>query len=355
MAYTEILKAMQNEYAALTGCSADSAGDIGIRIKILAGELAKLYDRCSQLQKNAFPDSATGQWLDKHAKVKNLERKPKIKSRGKLLFSRDLPASSNITIPKGTICQTDSVDGITFVTTEDGVILSGTTDAVVSAESFEGGADKNVAAGAVNLFVTMIQGISTVSNITPFDGGADVEDDLSLRERLLSSYKNNSNGTNSAYYYRVAMEHPEVYSAQIIPRSGGRGKVAVVVAAKGGSLPQAAINDLQKLLKEKREIGVDVQVSSAVVKNVDVDISVLPAVGYENDGTVLDRVEDAIRQTVLGQKVGESLQIKDLYKNLLEIDGVGNFKILSPSDDVAVALNELVVLNGANVKVMGNS
>lgn len=352
MTYTDILRDMQNKYTSLTGCVPDDAGDIGIRFKVLAGEIADLYKDYTGIIQNAFPDTAEGEYLEKHAMIKNITRKPKINSRGMLKFSRDLPATSAITIPEGTICQTDSVQSIMFVTVQDGVIAAGKTEVEIPAMSMEGGSDKNVASGAVNLFATLIQGVSGVSNPVPFQGGSDEESDSSLRERLLSSYRHISNGANSAYYYQVAMEHPEVHSAKIIPRNLGRGTVAVVVAGKGVVLTQSVIKELQELFREKREIGVDVNVSSAVIKKVAIEVEYEGTQNERND--IASAINSAVKKTVLEQKVGEPLKLMDIYKSLIDLTGLTNFKVKSPSGDVSVQLNELVVLDGLSVSFVGN-
>ena len=55
--YDEILQRMQETFAQQAGFQADDASDIGIRLKVLAGEI---YSACSQaefLKRQAFPQT----------------------------------------------------------------------------------------------------------------------------------------------------------------------------------------------------------------------------------------------------------------------------------------------------------
>lgn len=354
MIYKEILSEMESEYTHRTGCVPNSAGDIGIRLKIIAKQLADLYNYCLNIRDRAFPDTATGDSLDHLSSLRNITRKPRLRSYGKLRFTRDTPAMSNIVIPKGTVCQTDSVSGIMFSTTEDGVIGVGDTSVDVEAESVDGGKDKNVGANSINLFVTMIQGVSYVTNPSYFSGGSDVESDKSLRKRLVESYKNISNGTNSAFYYNIAMDQEDVHSVKVIPRSGGRGKVAVIVAGKGTDIKQSTIRDLETIFNAKREIGVDVMVASAQLKSADIVLDIWGDEELDDSEVLSVEIQKVIEETLDAQLVGEPLKISTLYKALCFVDGLKNFKVISPSDDISSQLNELIVKGDIRINFMGN-
>ena len=58
MAYTynEILERMNDKFEELSGYSPDRASDIGIRIKLLAGELYSLCTEIDGIKKQMFPN-----------------------------------------------------------------------------------------------------------------------------------------------------------------------------------------------------------------------------------------------------------------------------------------------------------
>ena len=71
---------MRETFSDKAGFSPDDASDIGIRLKVLAGEI---YSACSQaefLKRQAFPQTAEGDFLDLHARQRGISRKPAIPS-----------------------------------------------------------------------------------------------------------------------------------------------------------------------------------------------------------------------------------------------------------------------------------
>ena len=104
MTYEEILKRMQAKYEEETGAKPEDSADIGIRLKVLAGEIHRVMAEMEWLRRQAFPQTAVGEELDKHAAQRGLERIAAQKAKGVLTFSRSTPLSYDVTLPKGTIC-----------------------------------------------------------------------------------------------------------------------------------------------------------------------------------------------------------------------------------------------------------
>lgn len=90
-AYSEILERMQTEFEKNAGYVPDDASDISIRMKTLAGEIFSLESSLDFLKRQMFPTTATGEYLDKHAEMRGLKRKPAIKASGKLMFYVERP------------------------------------------------------------------------------------------------------------------------------------------------------------------------------------------------------------------------------------------------------------------------
>lgn len=78
----------------------DDASDIGIRMKTLAGEIFSLESSLDFLKRQMFPTTATGEYLDKHAEMRGLKRKPAIKASGKLMFYVERPLSYSLLFRK---------------------------------------------------------------------------------------------------------------------------------------------------------------------------------------------------------------------------------------------------------------
>ena len=219
--YEAILERMENRFQELAGFSPDDASDIGIRLKVLAGEIFSAYTNLSWLQRQVFPQTAQGTYLDYHAQQRGLQRKPALPSQGILQFSRETALPYDAVIPEGTVCAVSGENGVRFVTTRRAVLKAEEFSVSVPAQSEEGGQAMNAAAGAIQVLVTPPPGITAVTNPNGFTGGADGETDDGLRERILESYRSIPNGTNSAFYREFVLQYDEIYSASVVPRARG--------------------------------------------------------------------------------------------------------------------------------------
>lgn len=84
--YDTILKRMQEKFQSLSGYSADDASDIGIRLKVLAGEIFSMQSYAEWLKRQMFVQTAGGEQLDYHAGQRGLSRKAAQFAQGVLLF-----------------------------------------------------------------------------------------------------------------------------------------------------------------------------------------------------------------------------------------------------------------------------
>lgn len=338
--YDEILSAMQARYRELTGFDADSASDIGIRLKVLAEQVAQLYARVALLGEEVFPQSSTGENLDRHAQCRGLARKPAIAAEGALRFSREMPAVSDISIPAGVVCATRAEPQLCFETVEDAVIPAGGTEVQIPARAVEAGSGGNVAAGAVCLMITAAPGITAVTNPEPITGGVDEEGDDALRARLLDAYRNISNGTNAAYYYDLAMQQEGVASAAVLPRARGRGTVDVAVCGSGEG-EAVAVAALQEQFERSKEVNVDVAVYAARRVMVAIAAQIAPAEGYDFD-ELTQACGAAVARHVAALGVGEPLLTARLTACLLETPGVYNARIAAPAADMWPGSGEVI-------------
>ncbi|MFA9381168.1 MAG: baseplate J/gp47 family protein [Acetanaerobacterium sp.] len=340
--YDAILRAMTDRFTELAGFSPDAASDIGIRMKVLAAQIFSLQSELESLREGLFPTTARAERLDLHAQTRGLVRKAALPSTGVLRFFRQTQAVYDILIPAGTVCQTEG-GAVQAETTTECVLAAGQLYADAPAQSVQTGAGANVAADHVTVFATAPQGVYGVTNPAPFEGGQDAEGDEGLRERLLASYHTISNGTNAAFYYAEAMKHDFVYSASVLPRARGIGTVDVVAAGRGIPLAQQELDLIGEELARKKEICVDVAVRAPVLCPVDIAIALRPLDEYGFEG-VQAAVEQHITEYIRDRKISEPLLLSQLSGSLCAMDGVYNFRVTNPAQDVAAEADELITL-----------
>lgn len=84
--YNEILTTMENAYKEKTGFVPDEYSDQGIKFRILAGELFNFSSQLDFLEKQMFPTTATGKYLDYHCAERGVTRKQGAKATGSVFF-----------------------------------------------------------------------------------------------------------------------------------------------------------------------------------------------------------------------------------------------------------------------------
>ena len=77
------------------------------------------------LERQAFPQTATGKQLDLHGAQRGVLRKQAEKAAGVVSFSRYLPLSFDLVVPKGTVCATSGEPVVEYATTEEAVLQAG--------------------------------------------------------------------------------------------------------------------------------------------------------------------------------------------------------------------------------------
>lgn len=321
--YEEILKRMSDKFTKLAGYEADRASDIGIRLKVLAGEVYSLNNTLEFIKKQMFPTTATGKYLDMHARMHGLERIPAKPATGKIMFRVEQALQYDYVIPKGTICSVR--DGSKKYITDSEIVLKQSELLVIaSAHSQEGGKKYNVPTNAINCPITYFSEIIRPQNVLPFTGGEDEESDESLRKRILDSFKNVSNGTNSAYYKRLAEGVSGVASAGVIPRKRGVGTVDIYITPEKSTNSSAILSEVKALVDKERELNVSAAVSLASSLSVPVSVSVKPCDGFSSD-TVTGNVRNAINDYFSHLSVGESVLLSELGDVIFHTDGVYNY------------------------------
>ncbi len=351
--YEEILNRMKQSFYELAGFQADDASDIGIRLKVLAGELFSIESTIDWMKRQMFPQTASKEQLDYHAQQRGITRKSASKSRGILTFSRNRPITYDIEIPVGTICATPGMDGLRFITLETVVLSTGETSVSASAASVEGGQKYNTSSNAITVMVTPPPGITLVTNTNPFTGGTDQETDEELRGRVLKSYKNLSNGTNAAFYRDFVLAYDGVHSASVVSKARGAGTVDIYIAGKGAVAENALITEIQSAISQIKEINVDIQVKSPTLVTKNVTVSIIVKDGYQFSA-VKSACEIAIEEYGDSLEIGEPFLIAALGSVIFTTEGVKNYHLtgggntdISGDDTKLITIGTITITEGS--------
>ncbi|HCR44754.1 MAG TPA: baseplate protein J [Ruminococcaceae bacterium] len=331
--YDTIVERMNGKFTELAGYPPDSASDIGIRIKVLAGEIYSVSCALEWLKRQTFAQTASGDGLEQRALERGLKRKPPTAAQGTLTFSISSALWFPAEIPEGTVCTTGGDEPLRYVVTKDTFIPAGSLCADAPAKAETAGAAGNTAAKTVLNMVTPPASIEKVENKSAFTGGEDAETDEALRARLLASYAEVSTGTNAAWYRETALKYGGVHSANVVPRSGGVGTVAVYLGGKGCAPPAETVDEIRAYMNGKREINTTVTVEAAETVPVDVTVSVTYKDGFKAS-EVRKACTEAVNEYFCGLGVGGAVVLSAMGAGLFSTGMIADCSFSSSGKEV---------------------
>ena len=344
----ELYSEMKEAFAQKTGMALSNSGDLAVRLWAVAAQVYALYLQSDWVVRQCFPQTADGEMLDRHAALRGLERRQAVPAVGTLRFYVDEPAAAACTIAAGTVCMTGGL--VRFETTREAVLAVGETQVDVPAQAVEPGSGGNAAAGTVVRMSVAPVGIAGCTNPEAFTGGLDEEDDETLRNRILETFRRMPNGANGAFYEQEAMAFGRVVAAQAIPRSRGIGTVDVVAATAEGIPEEELLEEIRTSLEKKREIAVDVQVVAPESVPVEVSVQVAAADGADV-AALKTAVEETLRSKFDGRLLGQPVLRAELGNLIYQVAGVANYRLLKPEADVAITVGQLPRLGSLTVEV----
>lgn len=346
----EIYAGLASEFQSRTGKSVGASSELAVRFYAVAAQIYTLYVQGEWTRRQCFPQTAQGEELDKHARLRGIARRQADKATGTVRFYVDQAQETAIDIPVETVCMT--AGGVRFVTTRDAVVPAGALYGEAPVEAAEPGAAGNVGAGTIVYMALPPVRIVACSNPEPLTNGLDQEGDEALRERVLATYQRLANGANNAFYQQAAMSFPEVAAVTVLPKNRGVGTVDIVPAAQGGVPSQALLTEMQTYFDQVREIAVDVAVTAPTVETVNMSLKL-----WAQPGRVFADVSDAVEGTVTGwfngERLGKPLTRAQLTSLVFAVDGVDNCEVIQPTADLPLnsvtlpVLGTLTIIDGA--------
>lgn len=337
----EIYQELAEEFRERTGLTAGGSGDLAVRFCAVASQLYGLYAQADWTERQCFPQTATGEALDRHAQLRSLTRRSAEKATGMIRFYAASDRTEASEIPAGTVCVT--AEGRRYVTTKAGTISLEETQMDLPAQAAEAGAAGNAAAGRILYLTLPPAGIVACSNPAAFSGGCGEESDEELRGRILATYTRLANGANTAFYEQAATACEGVAAVKVLPRSRGVGTVDVIITAPGGLPDEALLTRVQAHLDRIREIAVDVEVTAPTVHTVNLSIVLTPENGVnatDLSKTVRETVEGWFTGTLLGKPVLQA----QLTALVFEVEGVANCVVTIDGGDVTAEASTLPCL-----------
>ena len=251
----------------LPDAATDVDSDFYIRATALASAVDGLYHHQLWTARQVLPDTSDPEYLERHAALRGITRKPAILASGELTV-QGTPASI---IPSGESVR-HVATGLTFLTAAQGIIGADGL-AKVPAQAAQAGV-MPAFAGEPVLFVQAPAGIQSQAGLT-LSGGQPAESDAELLGRLLDYMQHPPGGGNAHDYKHWALAVPGISRAWAFPNRRGLGTVDVAVLGQDGPAAPSAIAAAQAAVDAKRPAACkDVWVLSPTPVLVAVNVAV---------------------------------------------------------------------------------
>lgn len=298
---------------------------------------------------------STGDALEHLGALVGVYRLPATKAAVTCQLTLSAPISRAITIRQGT--RVTAGDNINFAMDDDLTFLAGQTELTAKFTCTEEGELGNgYAPGELSVIVDPQSFLAVIKNITTSEGGADIESDDNLRERIrIAPESFSSAGPTGAYEFFVKQASSLIEDVFI--DSENPGEVDIYPLLKNGELPGAEILSLIDDVVNDREIRpLTDQVFIKIPETVDYDIDLIYWISRDDSAIaakIQNQVEAAVQDFILWQK---SKLGRDLNKTELEFKiraaGAKRVEINYPSFAV-IPDNAIAVCQNVSVAYAG--
>jgi uncharacterized phage protein gp47/JayE len=312
--------------------------NLNVLARVHAGAVHGLYGYLDWLALQLMPDTAEAEHLARWASIWGVTRKAAAAANGNVTFS----GTNGTVISAGTLIQ--RADGAQFTTDAEGTISGGSATIAVTAAV--AGADGNADASTSLTLVSPIAGINTTATVAAggLSGGADEEDDDSLRERLLSRVQRQPHGGADFDYETWALEVAGVTRAWVYPQELGLGTVTVRFVRDDdvSIIPDAGeVAAVQAYIDARRPVTAAVAVVAPTAVPLDFEISGLNPNNTTVKAAIEAELEDLLRREA---EPGGTILISHIREAISVAAGEHDHVLVSPSANVTHTTGQLATM-----------
>lgn len=356
---TGMINDYQEKYKEITGREASLAKANPYRLIMYACtmQIYQAMQYADYAGKMSFLTYAQGEFLDNLAALRGVRRRENTAATTILQFSIESPVQSAVSIPAG--CRVTNGNEVFFATDEYAEISAGEVNVTVTATcTVAGAAGNGFSAGELNVLVNTLPYIIAVTNTVATYGGADREDDDSLKERIYA-YPNSYStaGPTRAYEYHAKTASPEI--GDVVVRSESPGEIDIYFICNNGEIPgEALIQKVKDHLDDRsiRPLTDKVTVRAPSVREYEIKLTYF--ISSSNKSAVASiqmNVDTAVSIYNIWQteRIGRDINPSCLIQKVMEA-GAKRVIVESPAfavlDESTVAKTGTVIVNFGGVE-----
>lgn len=275
-----------------------------------------------------------GNALDQLGAIAGVTRKDAQAAVCTLKFTLSEKRTSVTSIPQGTMASASGQ--VYFATTEYAEIPAGQLSVEVPAAcTVTGEVGNGYAAGTITTMIDRIGYVESVTNVNSTAGGADIESDESLADKIFLAPSGFSvAGPTDAYAYFCKAHNSQIDDVYV--DSPTPGSVVVYITMEGSKLPEeAVIEDLEEYLKDDQVRPLTDNVSVSAPQTVDYSVSVKYWINRSSAGqaaALQEDIEAAVQSYIEWQqaKIGRDINPDQLIQMMVAA-GAKRVEITAPA------------------------
>lgn len=351
-----LVKNYETKYKEETGqtISLSKADPIRILLYAVALDLYQVEQYVDRAGKQDLLKYSYGAFLDNLAANRGVKRMQPSAAQTTIRFTLSETKNYVVGIPAGT--RVTNGNGLYFETEKYAEIKPGSSYADVEAVCTITGVQGNEALpGQINILSDPLPYIKSVSNITTSEGGAELESDESLAERVyLAPSKYSVAGPEDAYIYWARTYNAAIGSVR--PTSPEAGEAVIYVLMRDGTMPGTEIlTGLQEYLSQNQIRPMTDNVSVKAPEAVSFDINIKYFINQSSaaaSASIQREVERAISEYISWQTtvIGRDINPDELCERI-KAAGAKRVEITAPTftvvgDESVAQLSEKTAIYG---------
>lgn len=306
-----------------------------------------------------FVSTASETWLPLRAADFSKELKAATKTKGNLTLTRTDGYTDVITIPLGTVFKTEKDikgDELRYFSLEAVIMTADMNSMSISIEAENTGSNYNVPVNQITKSLVYLEGIETIANEAGWitSEGSDIEDIESLRDRTLNSwaelssrpiadkYKNVCESVSGVLYVRVDQMHPR-----------GQGTIDIIVTSTNGEATETLLESVRVAADDMKGEDDNILVKSASTVSQDLTVDITIQKSASDDG-IKERAIAVINNYFKISKdrnLNELIHMDVIYVLRNDMSIIKNVKITSPSTDLILDTDKVIILGTVTVNV----
>lgn len=340
----QMVRDYQDRYKAITGKDVvlDRADPMSLILYALSIQVYQALLYVDKTGKQDLLKYSYGAYLDNLAAMKGIAREQAKPSRAMIRFTLSGIQPSTVEIPEGTRVTNGEVY---FQTESHAEIPSGESSVDVAAECMTSGVvGNNLEVGEINILVDPVPYVAKVANTEPTTGGADIEDDDTLKDRIyIAPSKYSVAGPEESYRYWVKTYNSNI--SDVLIYSDDPVDVVIEFIMNDGELPsESMLLGVQKFLSDEQIRPLTDRVTVKAPETVEYKVNVKYFVN-QSDLKKADTIKTAVNAAVddyiqwQRSKIGRDINPSQLIQQMVS----------AGAKRVEVALPVFQVIGKANV------